>query len=213
MEDEDGANVEVLRDIRVAFGDDQVIRSADLVAKLAVDPERPWAEWKRGKPLSQKQLGGLLRPFGICSETISIPGVNDAKGYKRVRFEEAWAAYCPGQFASQADLDVPKRRSVETPIESAQVHDFRSVAEASADGSKNGNLSYSHAGFDASTDRNGGNGAKGHIDHRRCDYCGSHLGGTNRWNWPPDRPTHQIWLHPHCEAPWWDCGGQPEGGQ
>jgi len=47
----------------------------------------PWAEWKHGRPLTQKQLGGLLRPFGIVSETVSIPGFNDAKGYKRIRFE------------------------------------------------------------------------------------------------------------------------------
>src|SRR6516165_9392542 len=61
-EDQDGAvNVELLRDIRVAFGDAEVIRSADLVAKLIADPERLWAEWKHGRPLTQKQLGGLLR--------------------------------------------------------------------------------------------------------------------------------------------------------
>ena len=36
----------------------------------------PWAEWKHGRPLTQKQLGGLLRPFGIVSETVSIPGFN-----------------------------------------------------------------------------------------------------------------------------------------
>jgi putative DNA primase/helicase len=33
--------VELLKDIRLAFGDDEVIRSADLVAKLTADPERP----------------------------------------------------------------------------------------------------------------------------------------------------------------------------
>jgi hypothetical protein len=137
--------------------------------------------------------------------------MNDAKGYKRVRFEEAWAAYCPGQFSSQADLDVSIRRSVVTPMKSAQVHDFRSVAEPSGDGSKNSNLSYSHAGSDASTDRNGGNGAKGQIDQdapRRCDHCG-HPGRAsdplNGWDWP-GRPAG-ILLHQRCEAPWFDSGG------
>jgi putative DNA primase/helicase len=218
---ESAVGVELLKDIRLAFGDDEAIRSADLVAKLTADPERQWAEWKRGKSLSQKQLGGLLRPFGICSETISIPGLNDAKGYKRVRFEEAWAAYCPGQFASQADLDVPKRRSVETPIESAQVHDFRSVAEASADGSKNGKLFNNHAGFDASTLRKPENGARSELAAtetapttanpfgRRCDLCGSQFGDMNPYDWP-GRPDG-IWLHPRCEEPWSDCGSLPEG--
>ena len=47
-------NVELLADIRAAFGELDVILSADLVEQLVGDPERPWAEWKRGKPLTQK---------------------------------------------------------------------------------------------------------------------------------------------------------------
>ncbi len=90
-----GPLVELLADIRKAFGEAEAIRSAELVAKLAADPERPWAEWKHGRPLTQKQLGGLLRPFGIVSETVSIPGFNDAKGYKRDRFEAAWEVLLP----------------------------------------------------------------------------------------------------------------------
>ena len=94
--DQDGAvNVELLKDIRTAFGEDAAIRSADLVEKLIADPERPSAEWKRGQPLTQKQLGRLLKPFGICSETVHPPGLPHGRGYQRVRFEEAWEAYCP----------------------------------------------------------------------------------------------------------------------
>ena len=97
-EEQDGAiGVELLRDIRSAFGDDDVIRSSDLVAKLTADPERPWAEWKHGRPLTQKQLAGLLAPFHIISLTVHPPGLPDGKGYRRIDFEEAWAAYCPGQ--------------------------------------------------------------------------------------------------------------------
>ena len=95
---QDGAiDVELLRDIRSAFGDGDVIRSSDLVAKLTADPERPWAEWKHGRPLTQKQLAGLLAPFHIISLTVHPPGLPDGKGYRRIDFEEAWAAYCPGQ--------------------------------------------------------------------------------------------------------------------
>jgi len=99
--EQDGAiGVELLRDIRSAFGDDDVIRSSDLVAKLTADPERPWAEWKNGRPLTQKQLAGLLAPFHIISLTVHPPGLPDGKGYRRIDFEEAWAAYCPGYFRS-----------------------------------------------------------------------------------------------------------------
>jgi len=80
----------------VAFGDHEVIRSADLVAKLTADPERPWAEWKHGRPLTQKQLASLLAPFCIASGTVHPPGLPDGKGYRRADFEGAWRAYCPG---------------------------------------------------------------------------------------------------------------------
>ena len=70
-EEQDGAiGVELLRDIRSAFGDGDVIRSSDLVAQLTADPERPWAEWKhRGRPLTQKQLAGLLALTGAGGDS------------------------------------------------------------------------------------------------------------------------------------------------
>jgi putative DNA primase/helicase len=231
-EEQDGAvNVELLRDIRSAFGDAEAVRSVDLVEKLVADKERPWAEWKHGRPLSQKQLGGLLRPFGIVSETVSIPAFNDAKGYRRAHFEETWAAYCPGQNDVPADFPVSKRRSVGMPMNSAQVSDFRSVADASGDGSKNGKLSYSHAGSDASTLRKAKNSGQDDFDHkiapprptpadpwdslerfpifldrnRRCDHCGQP--GTpadplNPWDCPGG--PDGIVLHARCEEPWQD---------
>ena len=96
-EAQDGAiGVVLLKDVRVAFGDNEVIRSADLVARLTADPERPWAEWKPGRPLSQKQLASLLVPFCITSGTVHPPGLPDGKGYRRADFKGAWRAYCPG---------------------------------------------------------------------------------------------------------------------
>ncbi len=205
--------VGLLADIRQAFGDDEAMRSVDLVAALVKDPERPWAEWRRGKPLTQKQLGALLRPFGISSETVTIPGLNDAKGYKRVRFEAAWASYLPGQntpAGSFQPFEVSKRRNAD---EMGTTRDFQSVAATSGDGSKNDDLSYSHAGFDASTLRRAENGAQGEFDHaadpfdrgRLCDHCGypgRPADPLNPWDWP-GRPDG-IRLHVRCEAAWLD---------
>ena len=160
--------------------------------------------------------------FRIRSETVSIPGLNDAKGYKRARFEDAWAAYCPVQIASRADSEISIRRSVATPMESAQLDEFRSVAEASGDGSKNRNLSYSDVRSDASTLRKLGNDVQSNFaateipsddpgpipeflrrhPDRRCDHCGGQLGIMNRWDWL-GRPDG-IWLHLRCEEPWHD---------
>jgi hypothetical protein len=65
----------------------------------------------------------------------------------------------------------------------------------------------------------------GHVGHgrsdawprksvlHRCDYCGSQLGDLNAWDWPPDNPSRTVWLHPRCEAPWYDSNGLPEGVQ
>ena len=95
-EEADGAvNVDLLRDIRAAFGDDDEIRSVDLLVKLTADPERPWADWKNGRPLTQKQLAGLLRPFNIISETVHPPGLPDGKGYKRAHFEDGLGGLLP----------------------------------------------------------------------------------------------------------------------
>jgi putative DNA primase/helicase len=157
--------VELLKDIRKAFGEEDEIRSAELVVKLVADPERPWKEWRHGRDLTQKQLGGLLRPFCITSETINLGGGHYAKGYKRAHFEEAWDAYCPGQntLADQkGDVEASFRHNADG---SSTSGDFRSVTDTNGDASKNGKLSHSHAGYDASTDRKGGNGAKGHSDH------------------------------------------------
>jgi hypothetical protein len=153
--------------------------------------------------------------------------LKSAKGYRRSRFEEAWATYCPVKTLSRAQGGFSKRRSVEAPAGSAQVGDFRSVEEASFDGSKNGKLSYSHAGLDASTDKKGGNGARNDFatseapsiafddgldippslvrTGHRCDHCGSQLGSMSRWEWP-GRPEG-VWLHPRCEEAWHDNGG------
>jgi hypothetical protein len=154
-------NVELLRDIRAAFGTDQEIRSTDLIARLAADPERPWAEWKHSRPLSQKQLAGLLRPFSIISVNVNPAGLPQGKGYRRSDFEEAWNAYCPGQNAAEAASSLPIRPSVHRPVESAQLGDFASIHEAPVDGSKSSKFFNNHAALDGWTDRKGKNGGEG----------------------------------------------------
>ena len=165
-DDQDGAvNVDLLKDIRTAFGEDAAIRSADLVEKLIADPERPWVEWKRGRPLTQKQLGRLLKPFGICSETVHPPGLPHARGYQRAHFEEAWEAYCP-VVNSPPNPDPPfsKCASAQMPMKSAQPDGFRSVQKASPHTSKTDDLSHSHAGLHGCTLRKQQNGVRGHVD-------------------------------------------------
>ena len=63
-EPDDSAAVMLLADIRQFFkkGVDKVF-TADLLAYLIAIEARPWNEWRRGKPLTARQLAGLLQPF------------------------------------------------------------------------------------------------------------------------------------------------------
>jgi putative DNA primase/helicase len=207
-------SVELLADIKAAFGDKEAMSSADLVAALAADPERPWAEWTRGRPLTQRQLARLLKPFCIISQTVHIPGFKDAKGYRRAVFEEAWSAYLPGQNPPSREFCPSDPSKRPNPDGMGTSCNFRSVQAAAPDGSKNANLSHGHAGLDAWTDRKPQSGAQGQFDHETtahlCDHCGApatRADPLQPWDWPC-RPDG-IWLHSRCEAPWSDSGRQP----
>ena len=214
-EQDDAINIELLRDVRSAFGDADEIRSADLVAKLVADPERPWADWKNGRSLTQKQLAGLLKPFHIVSATVHPPGLPDGKGYRRADFEAAWDAYCAGQNTVAQQVGASEASKRPSADEMGTSRDFRSVRGSIPDGSKNGNLSYSHGCLDVWTDRKAQNGGQGHFDQeiappgdlyadldippfcRRCKQCNG-IGGVNLVS----LPDRTVQLHPACEAAW-----------
>jgi putative DNA primase/helicase len=161
-------NVELLADIRLAFGEEREISSAKLVATLTADPVRPWVEWQNGKPLTQQQLAGLLKPFGIISERIELattPGIRGrVRGYKAEHFTEVWEAYCPGQNPSQADSEAARCPGVPNPANAEQVDSFGGVPEASRDGSENAELFNNDGLWDTGTAPSPGNGREGEFD-------------------------------------------------
>jgi len=217
--------VMLLADCRQAFRDDDAIRSADLVTKLATDPERPWAEYNRGHPITQRQVAKFLGGrggFGIISVNVRPKVGPQGKGFRRIDFEEAWASYCPDQTSSRTDSDISIRPTVPRPMESEQIDGFASVPEAPWDGSKNRNLSSNDASWDAGTLNEPQNSARngsattgtpsvdpGDIPEclRRhlCDNCGGAVGAMRNYEWP-GRPDG-VWLHAQCEAPWFDSEG------
>jgi putative DNA primase/helicase len=219
---EDALGVELLKDVRLAFKDDEVIRSADLVAELAKDPERPWAEYNKGKPISQRQVARLLGTFGIISDTVHPPDLPQGKGYQRVHLEAYWGAYC-GQNTLPDQTDTFQAYKRTNADDTGTTRDFSSVQKGSLYGSKNAKLAYSHAGLYACTDKNGENGGEGRSDQentssrpiddglppfgslQRCAHC-------NRWGAReqvalPDRPG-TAWLHPECEAAWLESSAE-----
>jgi hypothetical protein len=83
--------------------------------------ERPWAEWKHGKPLTTTSLARLLKPFDIRSKRIHIGEVQQ-RGYEREWFNDAFSRYLsetPTDKASQchkssngaASSDLSKRQA------------------------------------------------------------------------------------------------------
>jgi len=88
---------ELLRDLHSIFeeaGNPTVLSTADLLASLHKMDERPWPTYHRGKELSARGLGSLLKPFGIHSDTIRF-GTTTAKGYHRSAFDDAFSRYLP----------------------------------------------------------------------------------------------------------------------
>jgi Protein of unknown function (DUF3631) len=109
-----------LADIRVAFEVKQTDRlaSEDLVEFMASLEDRPWAEYRRDKPISKAQLARLLKPLKISSGSVRLPDGRTPKGYHRSQFEDAFARYLPSQnattpqpaenLASQPDSKTPQ---------------------------------------------------------------------------------------------------------
>lgn len=97
--DDQDINVQLLHDIKaMAFprspDDAPFLKSADLVAELVALEDRPWADWRQGKPITARAVAERLKGFGI----FPLPNKRrDARGYYRDRFEDAWTRYPPSE--------------------------------------------------------------------------------------------------------------------
>jgi len=107
-DDNDAPGVRLLADIQRWFlAQDaenepaEVAETAVLLAALVALEERPWAEWRQGKPLSAVALARLLKPFGIHPAGNVRVGAKVVKAYRRCSFEDAWARYCSGPLVNE----------------------------------------------------------------------------------------------------------------
>ncbi|MEK6300540.1 MAG: DUF3631 domain-containing protein [Acidobacteriota bacterium] len=85
----------LLADMRALFCEnaDQV-ESSRVVEYLAKMEERPWGEWRQGRPLSTIGLARLLKPFGIIPAKWR-EGNDTVRGYRLKDFHDAFARYAP----------------------------------------------------------------------------------------------------------------------
>jgi putative DNA primase/helicase len=97
--DDDSPSIQLLADIRSIFQQNAVDRlpSKVLLKLLAGQPERPWAEYRHGKPITDRQLAALLGPFEIESRTIRVLEGKPPKGYHCEDFQDAFQRYLSDQ--------------------------------------------------------------------------------------------------------------------
>ena len=95
-EQDASVRVQLLMDIKAIFDGDErdQIPSAFICGRLAEMEDRPWPEWRHGKPITVRQLARQLAPFGIAPGTIRT-GSGTARGYKKEAFKDAWSRYLP----------------------------------------------------------------------------------------------------------------------
>jgi len=88
--------VQLLVDMKAIFDADDrdQLPSAFICEQLAKMEERPWPEWRQGKPITPRQLARQLDAFSIRPGTIRTDA-STAKGYKKEAFRDAWSRYLP----------------------------------------------------------------------------------------------------------------------
>ena len=156
--------VQLLKDTHAMFGPGiDVLLSKHIIENLCADPEKPWLEYARGRPITPKQVARLLGAFGIISGTVHPPATSSGKGYKREQFDDAARRYLTGGTSICPDNLLSKRPNVQTTAAQAVPTGFVSVRKSVSDGSKSGNLPYSRVGLDVWTDRKPENGDGGRL--------------------------------------------------
>jgi putative DNA primase/helicase len=95
-EGEEAAGVQMLADVRDLFRERNTDRlpSSEIVEALVQLEDRPWPEWRRGQPLSKRQLASLLRRFGIKPKQLRVEG-DKTRGYDLADFADAFSRYLP----------------------------------------------------------------------------------------------------------------------
>jgi putative DNA primase/helicase len=108
------AGVALLQDIKTMFDRSTLdyVTSKAIIDDLTSDPEKPWAEWSRGKPITEKGVASLLHEYQISSRNVGPRGAQ-AKGYRKIDFKDAWERYLVPQEAPPSDSDVlPSTRAL-----------------------------------------------------------------------------------------------------
>lgn len=100
--DSETIRILLLADLRDLFAERNAdkLASAEIIEALTSKEDRPWPEWRNGKPLTTRQLATLLKPFGIKPKNIRLDDDRTPKGYDLAGFADAFSRYPPPQSAT-----------------------------------------------------------------------------------------------------------------
>lgn len=99
------AAVMLLRDLWYLFGRDGEDRLGRtyVLGEIRAMEDRPWAEWRHGKPATAHTLTKLLKPYGVQARKVRFRG-GEVQGYLRDQVEDAFRRYAsaptPENFAT-----------------------------------------------------------------------------------------------------------------
>lgn len=93
-DDSEPAGVMMLRDMAEIFAARGVERMAtsEIVAELMTMEDRPWMEWRHGRPISAQSVARQMKPFGIKA-TVKKLGGTATRVYLRADIDAAAARY------------------------------------------------------------------------------------------------------------------------
>lgn len=107
----DGSEIRVLilEDIHSYFDENQAdsVTSEDLEKYLTGLEDRPWPEYRKGKPITKIGIARLLKPFGIRPEQFRKSGLKE-RGYNKSSLMDAFSRYLigtPGTDLKNKDLE------------------------------------------------------------------------------------------------------------
>ncbi|MFC1575653.1 DUF3631 domain-containing protein [Gemmatimonadota bacterium] len=84
----------LLEDLRPLMEESARWHTKNLLSGLHEMEGRPWPEWRRGQPMTSRQLAKLLEPFGVKPKKVRI-GDRTLQGYWAEDFSDAFVRYLP----------------------------------------------------------------------------------------------------------------------
>ena len=87
--------VRLLADCRTVFEDRDAteLSAAEIIAGICNLEESPWADYRRGKPITERGFADILEPFGIKSRRKTCGEDKGRMKWHRTDFEDAWRRY------------------------------------------------------------------------------------------------------------------------